>query len=82
MKWESVHQDHAQNIYRAAIIGGWLVMSVDDVRSPIYTGYPQPEYKDGYEWRSSITFVPDINHEWDLNKEYGNKPGKALGSDA
>lgn len=73
MRWEKVETNHAQSLYRSPVFGGWLVMSVDDVRSPVYTGYNQPEYHEGYEWKSSISFVPDPNHEWDLSKEYGNK---------
>ena len=71
LKWEKVESHHSNYINRAAVFGGWLVMSTDDVRE-----YQGPDSymsgKEGYQWRTSICFIPDPNHEWDLNKYYGN----------
>ena len=64
LEWESIESSRSNNIYKAKVFGGWLVMSVDDVRSPVNIGYDQPDYQYGYEWRNSLTFVPDINGEW------------------
>jgi len=66
LKWENIKHDHGFSLRRAKIFGGWLVASIDEVRSPINTGYNQPDYTEGYEWRTSLTFVPDPNHEWKI----------------
>ena len=28
---------------------------------------------EGYQWRTSVTFVPDPNHAWDLQNDYAVK---------
>lgn len=60
LEWEDLEQDTAGHIQRAAIPGGWLVRQVDDVCSD-YTGKGT---ESGYEWRTSMTFVPDPDHVW------------------
>jgi hypothetical protein len=67
LKWEDIKHGMGFSMRRTKIFGGWLVTTIDEVRSPFDTGYTQPEYKEGYEWRTSITFVPDLNHEWKLD---------------
>ncbi len=67
LKWETVDST-TETISRAKIFGGWLVSAVNDVRSPVNNGYNQPDYPTGYEWRTSITFIPDPNHEWKLDQ--------------
>jgi len=64
LEWEEVPHNHGGYMTRVSIPGGWLVRYTEDVRSPVFTGYEAPEYIQGYEWRTSITFVPDVNHEW------------------
>ena len=53
-------------IARAKVPGGWLVTCTQDVNTQLpergITGQ-------GYEWRTSITFVPDPNHEWKEDTE-------------
>ena len=58
IKWETLTTDIAVTIQRAQVPGGWLVISVDEVITPNTLN------DTGYEWRSSICFMPDPNHEW------------------
>lgn len=69
LKWEPIISDN-QSVFisRAKILSGWLVTATTDVRSAVNTGYNQPDYTTGYEWRASITFVPDPKHEWSLEQ--------------
>jgi len=67
LSWEQIDHGMGFQMQRTKIFGGWLVTTIDEVRSPIYTGYNQPEYKEGYEWRTSITYVHDPNHDWKLD---------------
>lgn len=62
--WEMI--DENPTVYRARIFNGWLVRLSLDVMTPINTGYDKPEMLTGYEWRESLTFVPDPNYEWKL----------------
>lgn len=66
LSWEEIKHDRGFYLQRTKVFGGWLVSTVDDVRSPVYNGYNTPDYTQGYEWRTSITFVPDPSHEWEL----------------
>lgn len=62
--WEKLSHDNGNTMYRSKVPGGWLVIAMDDVISPVNRGYPQPEYEVGYEWRHSVAFVPDPTHSW------------------
>lgn len=63
LEWENIEHNHGNYLVRAKVFGGWLVMSTDDVQTLRNDGYTlNPE--SGYEWRTSIAFVPDIKHEW------------------
>lgn len=64
LEWESIEHNHGNYLVRAKVFGGWLVMSTDDVQTQVYGGYNTPSNEQGYEWRTSITFVPDVKHEW------------------
>lgn len=64
LEWERIDDSTSAGVYRAKVFGGWLIMATDDVITPVNTGYSMPEYHQGYEWRTSITFVPDLKHEW------------------
>lgn len=69
LQWETIEQESATNIHRAKIYGGWLVMSTCDVNTQLNdVNYNIPTFRNeqGYEWRNSICFVPDRNHEWKL----------------
>ena len=44
--------------YRAKVRGGWLVKSCELLESVDYNNYT-----------SSIAFVPDENHEWEIGEE-------------
>jgi 3-methyladenine DNA glycosylase AlkC len=57
-----------ENCYRIRVPWGWIVEVYQDVFTPMYTGYEQPEMKTGYEWRVSITFVFDPFHWWKIDK--------------
>jgi hypothetical protein len=69
MKWEDIGHDNGFYLRRARIFGGWLVNAIADVNTLRHDGYSLSTSQ-GYEWRNSITFVPDPNHEWDLDKTY------------
>ena len=66
--WESVKQQTSDGrnlsgyMYRAKVPNGWLVKEVQDC------GFLDAfqRYVDGYTWTSSITFVPDPEHKWEL----------------
>lgn len=58
--WERVEQDSAGYLERAEVPGGWLVRETNDVLGDD----PNGGMASGWSWTSSITFVPDPNHEW------------------
>jgi hypothetical protein len=68
LKWEEINHNNGFFLKRTRVFGGWLVAAVSDVISHVNTGYTKPDYLQGYEWRTSITFVPDPNHEWKLDQ--------------
>jgi len=71
LKWEKIFSEHSNYLNRAAVFGGWLVMSTDDVIE--YQGDQSHKTgQEGYQWRTSICFIPDPSHSWDLTKDYGN----------
>lgn len=51
LEFEKVDSNLAGHVWRARVPGGWLVRVTNDVRGPV-------------NWRDSICFVPDPNHEW------------------
>jgi len=62
LSWEEIKQNQAGYLSRAKVPNGWLVKEAHDVHITI----PDTNILDnhGYEWTSSITFVPDPKHEW------------------
>jgi hypothetical protein len=64
LEWEQVEHNHGNAIHRAKVFGGWLIMSTDEVQTQVYEGYDIPSIREGYEWKTSITFMADINHQW------------------
>jgi hypothetical protein len=61
LQFEELKSNLAGTMWRAKVPGGWLVKDVQDV---ISDSDSQHLYGNGYEWRSSICFVPDENHNW------------------
>lgn len=63
VKWESVEQDgnHDGWMHRARVHGGWLVRYTSDTADLRSEAGTSPY---GYEWRHTMTFVPDPNGEW------------------
>ena len=61
MEWERIDSYHE----RAKVPGGWIFKAYADVC------HLNPDYihTTGYDFRVSVCFVPDPNHEWQLDKE-------------
>lgn len=70
LKWEEIKHDRGFYLTRTPIFGGWLVQMISDVMTPVNKGFDRDVIESGVEWRSSITFVPDCDHQWDLEKTY------------
>ncbi len=66
LNWEDIKHNHGFYLRRAEVIGGWLVIAISDVMTPMNQGHSQPVPMEGYEWRTSITFVPDPDHQWKI----------------
>ena len=49
------------DVYRAKVPGGWLVATSNDAVVTIHD-----IVQEGYQWRTSITFMPDPKHEWEV----------------
>lgn len=61
--WNVIEQNTGGTLYRAKVPNGWLVKEVNNVYINMQDG-SNPLTNDGYEWTSSITFVPDPDDEW------------------
>lgn len=71
--WEGIDKTHE----RAKVIGGWLVKSCQDVLVSMHEDMPPTE---GYEYRETMCFVPDPEHEWGKVAKYKNfEPCKFCG---
>lgn len=70
LNWDEINHDNGFILRRAKVFGGWLVNSLLDGCTPTRYSNGYIENERSHEWRSSLTFVPDPNHEWDLNKTY------------
>lgn len=57
MKWEEIDEYHQ----RAKVFGGWIVKAYQNV-----VHNRDGLMQSGWDWRASITFVPDPKHEWKL----------------
>jgi hypothetical protein len=65
IEWEEIPQDLSCYLRRAKVPGGWLVIATEDVvHNTEYLGMIG-----GWDWRTSICFVPDSGHEWKLTKD-------------
>jgi hypothetical protein len=60
MKWEEIDRYHM----RAKVFGGWLVKST----SPVVHNFTADGrgMESGWDFRETMAFVPDPNHEWKL----------------
>jgi hypothetical protein len=61
MKFEWIGMDDSTS--RAQVIGGWIVRFCDDVAHNTGMGI-----ENGWDWRSSMVFVPDPSHQWDIDR--------------
>ena len=75
LNWEEIKQNHGGTLFRCKVPNGWLVKEVQEVHIDVNDGAPILS-NTGYEWTSSLAFVPDVNHEWDTNKEIKSKVNK------
>ena len=58
-EWEELGDNYSK---RAKVHGGWIVVHYTDV-------VHETEHQGmagGWDWRSSMVFVPDPKHEWEL----------------
>jgi len=53
-------QEIGPNMYRLCIHGGWLVKHTEEVFQEARSNW-------GWDWRSSIAFVPDPDHQWKVD---------------
>lgn len=60
--WESIEDPLSScGTYRAKVFGGWLIRCVEHVLTP----HPNSSNgQEGYEWTSSMVFIPDALHVW------------------
>jgi len=58
LQWEDISQDRSFYLYKAKVPGGWLVACSDDVIEP------ERNFESGWQWRTSITYVPDPLGAW------------------
>ncbi len=68
LKWEEIKHDHDFYLIRSKVIGGWLVIAEFDALSQVPDGYGGIENQVGHQFRPTMTFVPDPNHEWKLDQ--------------
>lgn len=62
IEWEYIEEANGiAHTERAKVHGGWLVKRTLDVLVSLHEEQTKQE---GYEWRESLCFVPDPNHEW------------------
>lgn len=53
-KWQVLSQDSLATVCRAPVFGGWIILNTGDSQET------------GDEIQSSMVFVPDANHEWQV----------------
>lgn len=66
LNWEIIPQNTAGTLQRVKVPNGWLVREVQDVHLDLGGHFKPILSNSGYEWTSSITFVPDPNWEWKI----------------
>lgn len=55
IKWEQITEEG--DTWRLPVPGGWIVRYDSPIAIPLQEGL-------GYEWKTCITFVPDLEHLW------------------
>jgi hypothetical protein len=73
INWTKIKQNTGGTLFRAQVIGGWLVKEVQEL--PIQTPEVENSYntfvtwrnQEGYNWTSSICFVSDPEHKWTID---------------
>jgi len=62
MKWQVIEDadKHYAQMERLLVPTGWLVRVIDSVPRE----YTDGRFEDGYQWRTSLVFVPDPTHDW------------------
>lgn len=50
---------------RAKVIGGWVLKAYENVCETT----PHNTFESGYNWRVAMCFIPDPNHEWQIENE-------------
>ena len=69
LTWEEIKQNTGGTLYRTKIPNGWLVKEVNEVHLDLKSDFRNILENSGYEWTSSICFIPDSEHRWDLTLE-------------
>lgn len=62
LEWEQVTDDGTT--WRLRVPGGWVVRYSDDV----IHDHPVQGMIGGWDWRSSLTYVPDWSWEWNTKE--------------
>ncbi len=62
MKFE--FEEIGEQCWRAKVLGGWLVKAYEDVVHEREGGLLP-----GWDYRVSMTFVPDPKHEWEVSNK-------------
>lgn len=73
LNWEQLPQNHAGTLFRVKVIGGWLVKEVQDFPTQVpeernsFNVFVTWKNEEGLNWTSSICFVPDPEHKWQID---------------
>lgn len=60
MKFKSIDDNHE----RAKVFGGWIVKTHESVYHDMSN--EGGGMQEGWDWRVAMVFVPDPNHEWEI----------------
>lgn len=60
--WEEIEQSTGGSMYRTKVPTGWLIKEVQEVMH----NFPDRGLDNGYDWTSTLTFVPDPTHSWEV----------------
>lgn len=60
--WQDIKHDNGYWLRRTPVFGGWLVAALSDL--------PDINGQSGTYWNTSITFVSDMHHKWNLAEDY------------
>lgn len=68
LTFQAVPNNECLLIQRAKVPGGWLVREVMDV---LHDDPNRGNLQSGWEWRSSLTFIPDPEYLWEPYEKLG-----------